>query len=831
MKTTLSLLTLFFCFSTAFLSAQVRGTVRNVEGEPLPFASVYVQGTTNGTTTNLEGEFVLPLERGVHQLVFQYIGYKQKIETVRVEGKTVQLDVQLAPEAIELGAVEVRANAEDPAYPIIRKAIEKRKYYLELVKSYTCDVYIKGNVKVLDAPEKFLGQDVGDLEGNLDTTRQGIVYLSESVSKLYFRQPDQYKEVMLSSKVSGNNQGFSFNSAQDMDIDLYRNFSEFGRNVISPIAEGAMSYYKYRLQGAFVGSDGLLVNKIEVIPKRNEDPAYRGFIYIVQDLWNIHSADLYLTGAATQMPLFDTFNIRQTFVPVLKPDTWRMFSQTFSLTGGAFGFRFGGSFTAIYKNYDLNPQLEDRFFNNEIMKVEEGANEKDTAYWNDIRPVPLTTDEHLDYIKKDSIRLVRESKPFMDSTDRKENKLGWGDLLFGYTRQNSWKRRSFRIDSPLNTLQFNTVQGFCIRPGLGYTQFFDKERNRRLAVNTRISYGFAEKIFRLAGDFSYRFNPKNFSQVRLSGGREVMQFNELEPLSMLLNTSFSLFGRRNYVRLYDKKFLKADYQQEIANGVLFYGLAQWADRSPLENHSDYSFFGREKRDYEPNIPVNDHLRDDDLSASQAIVAGVSMRFRPGQKYMNYPDRKFLLGSKFPDFWLHYRKGFAVAGSDVDYDRLSATITKSDIPLGLVGVMRFRLEAGKFLNSKQLYFQDYRHFLGNETHLGNSDRYLVSFKALPYYGFSTRDAWFEGHWEHNFKGFITDKIPGFRKLGWSLVAGAGVLFTSEQKNYTELSLGFDGIGIGFARLLRFDVASSFRQGKYDGTTWLIGMALPMDELQF
>lgn len=103
--------------------------------------------------------------------------------------------------------------------------------------------------------------------------------------------------------------------------------------------------------------------------------------------------------------------------------------------------------------------------------------------------------------------------------------------------------------------------------------------------------------------------------------------------------------------------------------------------------------------------------------------------------------------------------------------------------------------------------------------------------MPYYEFSTRDTWFEGHLEHNFKGFLTDKIPGFNKLGFSLVAGANFLYTSEKKDYTELSLGLDGIGIGFARLLRFDVVSSFRNGKYDRTGWLLGMALPIDEIQF
>ena len=88
---------------------------------------------------------------------------------------------------------------------------------------------------MLEAPETILGQDVGDMDGLLDSTGQGILYLSESESQLYFTAPDDYKEVMVSSKVSGDDNGFSFNSASDMDFSLYRNFSiHFNRPPLVP---------------------------------------------------------------------------------------------------------------------------------------------------------------------------------------------------------------------------------------------------------------------------------------------------------------------------------------------------------------------------------------------------------------------------------------------------------------------------------------------------------------------------------------------------------------------------------------------------------------------
>jgi hypothetical protein len=828
--------TLLFLLALAHaLPAQIKGNVTDSAGEPLPFASVYVLGTTQGTTTNMKGEYFLELEDGTYQLVFQYIGYRQKIENVTVAGKPIRLNVALAQEAIQLLEVEVKANAEDPAYAIIRKAIAKRKFYKEQVKSYSCDVYIKGNVKVLDAPTKILGQDVGDLDGSLDTNRQGIVYLSESVSKLYFRQPDKFKEVMTSSKVSGNDNGFSFNSARDMNIDLYENFIQFGRNVISPIAEGAMGFYKYRLQGALVDEEGRLINKIEVIPKNPQEPVYQGFIYIVDGLWNIQSADLFLTGASIQQPLFDTFYIRQTHVPVQKPDVWRMFSQTFSLVGGAFGFKFGGSFTGVYTNYDLSPNLPDKFFDNEVMTVEKGANEKDTAYWSATRPVPLTLEEGKDYQKKDSLQVIRESKPYLDSMDRKNNKITFGKMLTGYTWQNSWKRRSFTVESPLQTGQFNNVQGYNLQFGLGYRKSFDKERLRNFEIKGRVNYGFAEEIIRLNGESTYSFNRKKFARIRLSGGREVAQFNTTNPVSWSLNTIYATTFRRNYARLYDRTFIDIQYRQEVSNGVLLVALADWAKRSPLENHSNYSFFYKKSREFALNVPDNQHIPENGLAESKAAMLGLSLRFRFSQKYMNYPNRKYILGSKFPDLWVHYRKGLPIENgtlsSNVDYDRLSAAISKSDIVLGLGGVSAFRFEAGTFLNNNTLYFQDFKYFNGNRTNLGNPERYLFSFKMLPYYEFSTRRSWVEGHYEHNFRGYLLDKIPGIKKLGLSMVAGAAYLYTPEEKNYWEISLGLDNIGLGIIKLLRFDVVSSFRNGNYQGTGFLIGVRLPGDEFSF
>lgn len=833
MKIRILFLSFFATLCTLPLAAQVSGTVTDRAGEPLPFASIYLKGTTTGTTSNVEGEYKLELAPGAYHLVFQYVGYRQKTVELQLGAEPYRLDITLEEEAIQLAAVEVLANAEDPAYAIIRKAIARREYFRDQVEAFSCDVYIKGAIKVLDAPEKVLGVEVGDMEGNLDSTRQGILYLSESESRLYFQQPDRIREVMVSSKVSGNDNGFSFNSAGDMNIDLYRNTSDFGRPVISPIAQNALNYYRYQLLGTTLDEDGRLLNKIKVMAKRPEEPVFEGIIYIVEDLWNIQGVDVFLTGSAINQPVIDTLYIKQVFVPVAEPDVWRMFSQSFKLKGGFFGFRFGGDFTAIYREYDLQPEFADGFFGNELFVVEEGANEKGLAYFDTIRPLPLTLEEKVDYVRKDSLQVIRRSKPYLDSLDAKNNKFTVGNLFFGYSYQRSYQRFSWQIGSPLTTLQYNTVQGWNGQIDLNLRKEFTEEGTRWLRLRTGLSYGFSDEKWRLALGGAFKFNSVNFARLEIDGGRKVAQFNPDNPISPTLNTLYSIDFRKNYLKLFDQTFLQLGYRQELVNGLYLRLSGGWAKREPLINRSDYSFFHKD-RIYSSNDPQDPANFAPSFDPNQGLFLQASLRIRLGQKYLSYPDRKFILGSQWPNFWLHYRKGVPLGGGSAeladgpDYDYLSVQLEDEEVRLGLLGHLEFNVEAGMFLRKPQLYFMDFQHFNGNRTVLGNPFDYDRSFFLLPYYDYSTDRPNLQAHLQHHFDGFLLDRVPGIRRLGLTSVVGAKALVVEGMDPYWEVSFGIDRLGFGPLRFLRVDLAASFQGNTYDRLGVLIGLKLPTSE---
>ena len=70
----------------------ISGVVVDPEGEPLPGVSVIVQGTSNGTATNIDGKFNIKAATGEH-LLFSYIGYDT--EKVAVKAGNTNLKVVL----------------------------------------------------------------------------------------------------------------------------------------------------------------------------------------------------------------------------------------------------------------------------------------------------------------------------------------------------------------------------------------------------------------------------------------------------------------------------------------------------------------------------------------------------------------------------------------------------------------------------------------------------------------------------------------------------------------------------------------------------------------
>jgi len=132
-------------------------------------------------------------------------------------------------------------------------------------------------------------------------------------------------------------------------------------------------------------------------------------------------------------------------------------------------------------------------------------------------------------------------------------------------------------------------------------------------------------------------------------------------------------------------------------------------------------------------------------------------------------------------------------------------------------LNYRIGVGGFLSNKKVELPDYNHFNGNISTLATE--YLNSFQLLPIYQFSNTAKFYSlAHIEYNLKGFITNKIPGFRKLNLYLVTGGNGFYINNSRDYYEVFVGLDNI----FKQLRVDFVQSYLNGRRWQNGFRIGL---------
>ena len=805
---------LFFLFVTATFVAQVKGKITDKKNVPLSFVSVYLDKTVTGTTSNDNGDYILDLNRkGKYTVVFQFLGFKTVKKEIEISSFPFNLNVKLEEESVQLSEISI-STKDNPANRIIRNVIANKEKNTDKFANYTAKFYSRGLYRIKDAPKKFLGQTLGDFGGGLDSTRSGIIYLSETISDIKFqKKPKNFKENIIASKVSGQDNGISFNRAEDANINFYENSVEFGNDLISPLSINAFSYYKFKLEGTFYDKNGKLINKINIIPKRKNDRVFSGSLYIVEDDWALYGADVSVTGAQVNIPVVDILKLKQNYNYSDANDAWVLISQTIDFKVNAFGFKLDGRFSAAFSNYNFTPNFTERTFTNEVLTFEKEATEKDSSYWMTLRPVPLTLEEVKDYKIKDRLKVVRKSKKYLDSVNKKQNKVSFLSPITGYTYKNSYEKWSLSYDGLIKDLGFNTVQGFNTSIGISYFKNINDKGNWWNA-GVNVNYGFSEKIARPTVFFNKKWNNISRPRMSISGGVTTAQFNGRNPISKMDNLIRSLLRRENYLKIFEKEFAKIGYSEEIKNGVYFSSSLEYANRRPLFNTSNYSFARQSKTDpYTSNNPIDP--KDSSFSEHKIASLKLGATFVFDQKYLSYPDRKFNIGNtKYPSLSLMYRKNFGASNSELNSDVFVANI-KQNIDAGNYGKLAYNIRGGLFLKKKNIAFMDNLQANGNQL-LFITDNQLSSFGLLEYYKFYTNDKYAEAHVEHNFKGAFLGKIPIINRLNFYLVGGVKSLFMADSNPYTEYSVGLDNVGFGKWRFLRIDYVKSYYAGiKNDG----------------
>lgn len=805
------LLLLFFISAVLVSNAQkVSGIVTDDKGKPLPYASVSIKGTNKGTTANSTGHYSLTFAGGEPTLICQYVGYTRSEKKVTLSGGDQVVNFSLSIQELTLGEVVVK-RGEDPAYEIIRQAIKKRDYYNNLVDSFRVNVYIKGLIRSGQIPTKIFGKKIErDENDGLDSMGKGILFLSESLTEVDYVKPKKIKYRVISSRESGGGYGLSF----PFFINFYQNnVSVFDNNLnprgfISPIADGALNYYKYKYEGSFV-EDGKMINTIKVTPRRRNEPLFTGTIQIVEDDWLIYSTDL-LTTKDYQLEMLDTIRITQLHSAV-NPEVWKTKNQVMSFVFRQFGFHITGGFVNVYSDYNINPEFDKKHFGRTIMKYDTAFNKKDTAYWNNIRPVALENDEKRDFIFKDSLNKVRNDSMFtksrLDSLRKHQKPVTIKGIFWSGQNHNFYSKKStlsWNLKPLIPQVEYNTVEGVAVSVEQTFTLNRIKSKySYQLNWDTR--YGFSNTHLNSFGVLTIR--PRRFGYrnryLQLAGGKRLSQFNQDNPINPLTNAAYTLLAGKNYMKLYENWFGRVEYNNRLENGVRINLHATFEDRIPLENTTDYAF-NKSNKGMLPNHPYElDYIP---FNKHQALVAGIRVSWQPKQRYIEYPWGKTAIGSSAPVFTIEYNKGIRdVLGSDVDFDKWQFSVA-DNMNFKMGGEFKYRIGVGGFLNNKSVSIPDLQHFNGNQTFY--NIKYLNSFQLAPYYRYSNDEEFYAfGHAEHHFNGLLTNKIPLLNKLKWNLVVGANTFYVNKDNYYLEAFAGLENI----FKLFRVDFVNAYQPG--------------------
>jgi len=774
-------------FVNSVFATRIEGMVSNEKNEPLPFCNVYIKNSNYACATNENGVFSLIVEPGNYNIIFQYIGYTKQEIVITIFDQDISLNIILLEEATELQEVVIRSDKEDPAYAIMRSAINKRSEHLKEISTYSCEVYIKGLQKFTEAPDKILGIELNTIL-DVDTNNTGIVYLSESVSNFHFQFPDKTKEIMKASIVSGNDQSFSWNDAASMGMNFYENletlegFSQ--RGFVSPIADNAMFFYEYKLISS-VFDNNHEIYKIKVIPKRKTDPAYSGIIYITDDDYHISGLQLELRKE-NGLEFLDTFRVEQEYF-YSDNEHLTLLSNKFNFNYSIFGIKGNGFFHAFYKDYTINPVFSKNFFSAEVTRIEENSNKKDSIYWSNSRPIKLTSEELIDYRKKDSLQILKETPAYQDSVDRIFNKFSASDLLSGYNYRRS-KSDIFISTNPLPELiQFNTVEGYVVNLRVRISKEWDSKDVMVFIPNVRYAID-ADKLF-VNGTFSYMFDQFSRTTILLRGGSNVFQFNE-SGIIPIVNSFYSLFAEENYLKIYRAQYLEAAYSKELFNGFYASFNAGFRDRTYLDNLDVIdSWIDFPDKTFTPNyFPFSETPFNKAMPSK--LTAGISIRYQIKQQYIKQPDEKYILDSKYPRLELNYEKAFEnIVENSVRYDKFEFSI-QDNIKLGLAGNLQYHSSAGLLVGKRNLSAADKFNFPGNETLISRLT--IDSYFLLPYYAALSENYYYAAHVQWHTEGFIFRKLPLFKQLKLEPVFTVQYLQNDALDNYFEVAAGIEHI---------------------------------------
>ncbi|MFD1552356.1 hypothetical protein DNU06_11010 [Putridiphycobacter roseus] len=785
---------LILIISNSLLSQYVlKGNVTDDQNMPIPGVRVFIDQTTYGVITDLKGGYFIELSsKKNYPIAFKMLGMKDTVIPIDIHQKITTFDIQMLTYSERLETVEVSSKKIDVAKQVIKAMQDNRNNMANQYENYTCNTYLKTSL------EKSIKPNIAERSKEIDSIiaiGPAKMNFIESFSITKFKTPNTYKEEIVAqhdyADKSSNNFSASINfnfgtsivpiqyiatnpyiffeKIQDGDFNLYQNMLNLPKisehPIVSPIGFNAFLNYNFDLANIFYEQEtGHKIYEIKVIPKFKQAALFEGTLFIIDKLWVIQSFELNINSAA--MPFFKDFTVLQDYQMI--DSAWVPIRREYVYAIQDGKYIISANTRVNHSNYTFNNAEKKKDFDNEILVYQSEAFTKDSAYWDGIRPIQLKATELSFIHEQDSIEKHIKSEAYLDSLDKAFNKITFWDVtLNGVAFRDRFKEESIYIKPLFSSIRVFGVGGFRLGTGGIYTKKF--KNAQKIKVDADLDYGFNNKDLKWKMGLEYTFLPKRFGLIELRGGDS---YDLITDYNSVLGT----FSRGNYVR---KQFIEIGHRIEIVNGLYGKINLSYSDRQGIDNLilSEWSalLFG------ELNQPA---------TFDRYIISLVEFQFlyRFKQKYIIKKNEKQLIGTKYPELELTYRKGIPkLFNSEVNFDFIELKAS-DEINLGNYGDSKWSVLAGTFVNEVDLRFMEHKFFRGSDRFFFSNP--LRSHQLLDS-TFNTSKPYFQTFYVHHFNGFIMNKIPLINKLKLELTAGASALIIQDiAYSHAELFAGLE-----------------------------------------
>ncbi len=164
----------------------ITGTIRDADGDALTGADIYLEGTYDGRSSNLEGIFLLESsESGEQTLCIEFIGFKKFCKEIMLDGSNINLAIiELQEEFNELTAVSITAGTFEAGDK--KKSIVLSSLDMVTTDGSSGDVYgalqaLPGTTTVGESGKLFVkGGDSRESKTYIDGTLVYVPYSSSS---------------------------------------------------------------------------------------------------------------------------------------------------------------------------------------------------------------------------------------------------------------------------------------------------------------------------------------------------------------------------------------------------------------------------------------------------------------------------------------------------------------------------------------------------------------------------------------------------------------------------------------------------------------------------